>query len=107
MIARIVITGGGFPPPPVALQVDVDGQPHQGVAFGPQIFQPAGRGFRTPLSRMVVPAHRQLNAAGPGLVTQPLDRKDARGEGHGHFFASNPQTGRFRVLRLKDNGTSC
>ena len=41
----IVIPGGGFPPAPVALQVDVDGQPQQGVAFGPKIFQPAGQGF--------------------------------------------------------------
>jgi len=40
-----VIAGGGFPPPPVALQVDIDGTPYQGVAFGPQIFQPAGSGF--------------------------------------------------------------
>jgi type IV pilus assembly protein PilY1 len=41
----LVIPGGGFPPPPVALQVDVDGKPYQGVAFGPQIFQPSGVGF--------------------------------------------------------------
>jgi len=40
-----VIPGGGYPPAPVALQVDVDGQPYQGVAFGPQIFQPSGAGF--------------------------------------------------------------
>ena len=41
----LIIPGGGFPPPPVALQVDIDGSPYQGVAFGPQIFQPAGTGF--------------------------------------------------------------
>lgn len=41
----IVIPGGGFPPPPVALQVDINGEPYQGVAFGPQIFQPAGQAF--------------------------------------------------------------
>lgn len=40
-----VIPGGGFPPPPVALQVDIDGTSYQGVAIGPQIFQPAGAGF--------------------------------------------------------------
>jgi len=40
-----VIIGGGFPPPPVALQVDINGQSYQGVAFGPQIFQPSGAGF--------------------------------------------------------------
>ncbi len=41
----LIIPGGGFPPPPVALQVDIDGEPYQGVAFGPQIFQPAGQAF--------------------------------------------------------------
>jgi type IV pilus assembly protein PilY1 len=41
----VVIPGGGFPPAPVALQVDIDGEPQQGVAFGPKIFQPAGSGF--------------------------------------------------------------
>ena len=44
-----VIVGGGFPPPPVALQVDVDDgtgvRSYQGVAFGPQIVQPPGSSF--------------------------------------------------------------
>ena len=41
----LIIPGGGFPPAPVALQVDIQGESYQGVAFGPQIFQPAGAGF--------------------------------------------------------------
>jgi len=41
----MIIPGGGYPPAPVALQVDIDGESYQGVAFGPQIFQPAGAGF--------------------------------------------------------------
>ena len=44
-----VIPGGGFPPAPVALQVDVNNgsntQSYQGVAFGTQILQPPGAGF--------------------------------------------------------------
>jgi type IV pilus assembly protein PilY1 len=40
-----VIPGGGFPPPPVALQVDIGGTSYQGVAFGPNILQPSGAGF--------------------------------------------------------------
>jgi type IV pilus assembly protein PilY1 len=41
----LVITGGGFPPAPVALQVDIGGTSYQGVAFGPQIVQPPGVSF--------------------------------------------------------------
>jgi type IV pilus assembly protein PilY1 len=39
------IPGGGFPPPPVALQVEIDGKFYQGVAFGTQILQPPGTAF--------------------------------------------------------------
>jgi type IV pilus assembly protein PilY1 len=40
-----IIPGGGFPPPPVALQVEIDGKFYQGVAFGTQILQPPGQAF--------------------------------------------------------------
>ena len=40
-----IIPGGGFPPPPVALQVEIDGKFYQGVAFGTQILQPPGTAF--------------------------------------------------------------
>jgi type IV pilus assembly protein PilY1 len=46
-----IIPGGGFPPPPVALQVEIDGKFYQAVAFGTQILQPpgtaVGRRFRS------------------------------------------------------------
>ncbi len=59
----LVIPGGGFPPAPVALQVDIDGKPYQGVAFGPTDLPASGRGLRAPLSPVVVPGHRQLTGS--------------------------------------------
>jgi type IV pilus assembly protein PilY1 len=40
-----IIPGGGFPPPPVALQIEIDGKFYQAVAFGTQIVQPPGVSF--------------------------------------------------------------
>jgi type IV pilus assembly protein PilY1 len=40
-----IIPGGGLPPAPVALQVEIDGQIYQAVAFGTQILQPPGTAF--------------------------------------------------------------
>jgi type IV pilus assembly protein PilY1 len=39
------IPGGGFPPPPTALQLEIDGQLYQAVAFGTQLQQPPGSAF--------------------------------------------------------------
>ena len=40
------VVGVGFPPPPVALQIEgEDGQLFQAVAFGTQIIQPPGEAF--------------------------------------------------------------
>ena len=62
-----VIPGGGYPPAPVALQVDVDGQPYQGVAFGPTDLSTVRCGLRAPLPPVVVSGHRQLTGSTLGF----------------------------------------